>query len=241
MLTISSPFHVRLRNAAGRLRRAMPLLLLGAAGLLAQSARADVITFDGIGDGMFVDVGQVTQAGYSITVRSPEPLPPYSLVGVVVDGSYPNCYQFSCPASSSNYLTSVNGSKVDIARDGTSGAIKLSTFDAVFGGTSSSATLVRVSGMLADHSVVVEDFTSDGSGLAFQHFAVDAAFAGQQFIGLSFSGLSCGSGTCVAASQFGLDNITMAVPEPSTYLMLGIGLLMVVGAVRRQRKTPALA
>jgi hypothetical protein len=100
-------------------------------------------------------------------------------------------------------------------------------------------------GVHADGSSVLQTYTfgaPGADGYAFSDLSTSAAFAADQFTELYVFGLACNSaGSCSGfnsdRAQFALDNLTLvttAVPEPSTWLMLGSGMLLLVASRRRR-------
>jgi hypothetical protein len=178
------------------------------------------------------------------------------LVASVVDGSdvYNTCWNMACPTSdsnSSNYLTALNDGVIDIFHTDPQQTFNVKSFDASFlgnfdGGTFPAVSgVLRVQGFLAGGGYLTQDFALDGpgaDGFEFGHYTTTGAFATAEFTEILLFGFACEtSGGCSVFStnrgQFAIDNIATAaaVPEPSTWLMLGAGLLAIGAATRRRQ------
>lgn len=237
-------------NCISRLRStSLPsLLLAGAVALAAPVAQAGVISFENIGSGAIVGHGSQTQDGMRFTSNNERANPQqFDLVGAVVDANYTNCYGYDCSGASSghggHYYAGLGDSSLTVSG---AGALQLHSFEAALvtpsgGLPGGSVGMLQVTGMLVGGGSYSENFSL---GAAFRSFVPDQAFLGMQFSSLKFSGFYCAAGgACVADgsnyNQFALDNINAgavtAVPEPSAWLMLGLGLVGVVTGARRRR------
>lgn len=177
------------------------------------------------------------------------------LIGSVVDGSdvANTCWNMACPTAASNstqYLTALNDGVLWISH--TAGTtFKVQSFDASFLGNYNTGTFpavsggIRIQGIKANGTYMTQDFALDGQGadgFEFGHYVTNGAFANTEFAELYLFGFACEtSGSCSLFStnrgQFAIDNIatTAPVPEPSTWLMLGAGLLAIGAATRRRQ------
>lgn len=238
-------------NGISRLRTAslLSLLIAAAVALAAPAAQAGVISFENIGSGAIVGHGTQTQDGLRFTSSDESANPQqFALIGAVVDTQHPSCFNYNCDAASSgrsgHYYAGLGDSSLAVSG---AGALQLHSFEAALvtpagGLPGDSVGMLQVTGTLIGGGSYSESFSLASS---FQSFVPDQAFLNQQFSSLSFSGFYCASGSaCVANgsnySQFALDNINAgaplaAVPEPSAWLMLGLGLAAVVTGARRRR------
>jgi len=220
------------------------------------AAQAAVITFDGLADsplapfmpllghneefyqsGMWIDPWS-TKAGASAG----------DLVGALVNGSdlANTCVGVVCPSNNAStfytalndsqlYLGNVNGSKFQMA-----------SFDAGFVAASGDvipplALILRVDGYSGSTKIASQDFNvagPTGGAYSFSTYAFNAAFMAAKIDQVVFYGYNCNAaGSCGRSSdkaQFALDNITTAVPEASTWMMMGLGLAA-FGAFARRR------
>lgn len=169
------------------------------------------------------------------------------LVGALIDGadlsSY--CVGLVCPTNNStHFLAALNDGLPDIGRlDGAT--FKVTKFDASFIAASGdvvlpTALLLRVEGYGPTSLLVSEDIYLPGpvaGAYSFATYTLGAAFANTAINEIAFRGYACTTPTTCTRSldkaQFGIDNIT-AVPEPSAWLMLGVGLIGVGAMVRRR-------
>ena len=232
-----------------RLKAALGAALLAAA-CGAPAAQAVVIDFEGLQgtvlghDEWFVQ-GGVRFSGLSYSADAL----PGDAVGMVVDGSDAGvCVNLACPpAQTGNYYAGINDGVLTMSAASGSGTIQVAGFDASFIGSQLGATypsvagFLRVQGFGANGSTLYEDFLFPGGskGFAFQHFNTSAAFGARNFTDVSFFAFNCeASGNCSAfqtnKGQFALDNVIVSVPEPTTYLMLLLGLAG-IGALARRR------
>jgi hypothetical protein len=182
---------------------------------------------------------------------------PGDLVGLITQGSDSACWNTACPTPDSNptrYLTTLNDGLVDITHN-SGKTFSIKAFDATFVGAYDSATYptipgyVRLQGFLANGNYLTQDYRLDGpgaDGFEFGHYLTNGAFSTAQFAEVYIFGFTCAaSGGCTAfnsnQSQFAIDNIattaTLPVPEPSTWLMFGSGLLGLVAAARRRQRS----
>ena len=228
--------------------RVLRILMLGAA-MAMPAAHADVIDFENIGNGLVGDSEQFQDAGYLFGGASNVPgANPGDLVGAVIDGSDPGSCggALACPVNNpGNYYAALNDGILFMGAASNSD-FSIESFDASFIGTGapygSVAGLLRVQGFMAAGGSLFQDYllaAPDSAGFAFQHFTSTGAFAAGSFTEVAFFGFTCNTtGSCTAFNsnqgQFALDNITAAVPEPSSALMLLLGLAG-IGPISRRR------
>jgi hypothetical protein len=232
--------------------------LVGAAMLA--PAHADVITFEG-NSGLTGHTDGIQEKGYNVGFYSNAPgAMPGDLVGSFVDGSDPGtCVGGRCPINNpSTYFGALNDGYVDIKSTAPGGAFSIKSFDASFIGGFAAlssypavAGLLRIQGWLADGSSATETYELAGpsaAGFNFAHYNTTDAFGNLQFVDVALFGYVCDAqGSCSAFSsdqgQFGIDNIALSdfsqvpggeVPEPSTCLTLGLGMLGLLAARRRK-------
>jgi hypothetical protein len=215
------------------------------------AAHAAVISFEGVGNGILAPNTTIVQGQYAFTGLASSPdASEFSAVGGVVNGADPYfCLDFNCPTNNkTNYYAAYFGGSLEVTGADTINAFRVTAFNASLVGPStgyaSSVTgTLRVQGTLADNSVMYQDFALTGggtSGYSFQHFTTTGAFNSQHFVAVDFFGLTCSGSACAWTStdgtQFALDDIRTAVPEPSTYLTMALGLLAVCARVRSARR-----
>ncbi|MFG6448890.1 NF038120 family PEP-CTERM protein [Roseateles sp. BYS180W] len=176
------------------------------------------------------------------------------LTGVVVDGTDPNrCDNLTCPSASSTYFAALNDGGLNL-RDLNGSPLYLQSLDFAFlapvpmvGQPGGFGQLV-LSGTKADGSTLVvrQDFTAANSQGSWDFTAWNLAgssFATTAFTSVTLSaclfdnGGSCGNPASNLA-QFAVDNISYvtAVPEPTTYALLSLGLGVLSLARRRNAR-----
>ena len=239
-------------------------ILAGLTMAVLPSAHADVtLDFEGLPpiglthkDGI---VGQGYTAGF---YSSADDALAGDAVGAIIDGtdSVASCGFLQCPASSGNYATVINDGYLELTSTTPGATFGVKSFDASFLGSNAydyppTPGFLRVQGFNADNSTVWEDYAfyaPGGQGFEFGSYTSSPLFSNAQFTSLYFFAFVCdANGDCSAfdtgRGQFAIDNITLTssvaapVPEPSTWLMMGAGLLGVVGAARRRKQAPASA
>jgi len=248
-----------IRNSSG-FKQVLGAALVAAAALAAP-AHAEVIGFEGyagaVGGTEVWTEGNYSLGFYANVAGGGEG----SLVGQFINGDDSTCDSGSmaCPVGhAGTYYGALNDSYIDIVSE-TLAAFSVKSFDAAFIGGSpvlgsypSVPALLRLQGILADGSYLLQDFALDGAtagGFNFGHFETTGTFADSAFVEVLAFGLVCNTaGSCSGfnsdRAQFGIDNISLVeagaaadVPEPGTLAMLGLGLMGLAGARRRSRRS----
>ncbi|MEV4778272.1 NF038120 family PEP-CTERM protein [Burkholderia sp. LMU1-1-1.1] len=237
-------------------------ILAGLTMAVLPSAHADVtIDFNGLPPVGLTHNDAIVSQGFNLAAYSPDPdAQAGDAVGAIIDGtdSVASCGFLQCPASNSTYATFINDGYLELTSTTPGATFGLKSFDASFLGSNAydypaTPGFLRVQGFNADNSTVWEDyaFYAPGSeGFEFGSYNSSPLFSNAQFTSLYFFAFVCdASGDCSAFStglgQFAIDNITTTslvaapVPEPSTWLMMGAGLLGVAGAARRRKQAQA--
>lgn len=232
------------------------------AGVQCSPAVAAVISFDGLEDsagapylslskGLFGSGNHFVQSGFYLEPFSNQAgATPDDLVGAIVDGSdlANTCFSVACPTNNAtHFYTALNDGVLYLAPD-SAPAFTLTSFDASFVGAAgeifpNTTLILRIQGTKVGGGTLTGSVnlagTTDGA-FSFESFSTSGAFAAQRFTEAYFYGLACNSaGSCAAFSsdkgQFALDNINVtAVPEPSQWLLMGLGLAA-LGAFARRR------
>jgi hypothetical protein len=253
--TLFSPDVPPSRHRA--LARWTRVAILGAATLMAlPAAHANVtITFDNLPvDLVAHNTYWDTHDGFYVGAFSNSAFAQAGdLVGAVVDGTHADetCWALQCPARSSQYMSILNDGVLDIGRFSPTEGFSVKSFSASFLGPVDStappvAGLVRLQGIKLDGTSMTQTYNLPGAGangFSFTDFTTTGAFATTQFNEVFIFGFACNAaGSCSAFNsdrgQFAIDDIvttaTAPVPEPSTWLMLGAGLLGLAAWNRRR-------
>lgn len=236
-----------LKSPGAALRKLFGAAVLGAAALVAP-AQATVLDFDDyyglIGHGDMLEEDGFLMAGMS---NAPE-ANFGDLVGAVLDGSDPySCISGTCPVNNPTpYYASLNDGLFYLEHGTPGRSFHIRSFDASYIGDNATsypviAGLLRIQGFRADNTWMTETYQLAGpvgGAFRFASYNTSATFGQQDFVAAYFFGFTCNSaGSCTAFNsnrgQFALDNITL-VPEPSTGLMFGLGVVGLCAFARRR-------
>jgi hypothetical protein len=253
---LDAPLHAARRRLTQLVRTALFAAAALAAMPAAHAAGTVVIDFENAPLGLIGNGDYLMTKAFYVGGLSNSPIgQPGDLVGNLIRGSEvaDNCFDMACPSAASNsskYLMALNDGFVDIVHSNPAQSFGIKSFDAsfvgAFAGASYPATsgVLRVQGFLANGNSMYQDFALSGpgaNGFEFGHYSTTGAFANTEFVEVAVFGFACGtSGPCQAfqtnRGQFALDNITttVPVPEPSSWLMMGAGLLALGAAARRR-------
>ena len=242
----------------------LPRLFAAAAALACVGAtHATTITFDGLEPSPFAsgmpflfDGDEFYQSGFWFDPFSnAETAAPGGFVGAIVDGSdvASTCVSVACPTNNaSSFFASVNdGVLVFGLENGES--FTLQGLSASFLGASGVPTLsvpglLRAQGIRFDTGAAVTTTVQLAGPTAgqysFDEYTFDAGFAQTPFEYVYLYGFACDAGgSCSAFStnrgQFAVDDIRVtvaAIPEPSQWLLMGLGLAA-LGGLRRARRS----
>lgn len=240
-----------LKHLAGLLVSAVTLL--GAA-----PAMADTITFDSHGPDVFAGGDTFTEAGYTMQVLDTVAGSGGGFAGAIVNPADPtSCTVAACPVgNSSMFYLGMNDGGLSIHRTDAS-AFSVHGLDYAFAAPVGGLPNVNygqlvLTGKLAGGGTVnsVFDFPLQNAAgsYVFGVVPLSTAFGHANLSELTVSAcLFDGHGGCVNPAgnqaQFAIDNVNVsAVPEPSAYAMLMLGLGGVAFAARRRaRQTGAAA
>jgi len=241
------------------MKKYLPRLAVVAAALTCISgAQALVLTFDEAIDTTYAPfapllshLDEIQTQGFWIDAYSTKgQAGAGDLVGALVEGGdVANvCAGLVCPGgNSSRYLLGLNDGLPDIGRlDGKT--FSVTGFDASFVAAAgdpvlSTSLLLRVEGYSTAALLFQQDFYLPGpvaGAYSFASYALSAENAAVQVNDVAFRVYACTTpSTCSRAlnkAQFALDNLdtVTAVPEPSQWLLMGLGLAAVGALVRRR-------
>lgn len=217
---------------------------------LAPSVHADVIDFEGLGNDLIFSGSSMEQRGLHLS-GSDFFGSSGALVGAIIDGSDSEfCSALSCPAGNAgNYYGSLNDGILGIHGLQGGSTFKVQNFDASFIGSGGSLPVLAgrlvVQGFYGNGLSLSQTFDlagPDNNGLSFKQYSFNSAMSALSFSGMQMFALSCDStGACSGLGnnqgQFALDNLHFsisAVPEPSTYAMLLLGLAGIAAVARRR-------
>jgi hypothetical protein len=175
------------------------------------------------------------------------------LVGALLDGNLrvDICQTVVCPGgNNSTFYAGLNDGVLALGREDGK-LFKLSSLDAGFVGAltpegfgDGAPLVMQIQGQRANNSWLSTSITLPGpvnGEFQFGSYSLAANFQATAFKQIFFYGLPCdASGSCTGfvsdKGQFALDNLNVsAVPEPSQWLLMGLGLAVVANLSRRRR------
>lgn len=241
------------------MKKYLPRLAVAAAALLSiGAAQAVVIDFDHTIDSTYAafapllgHADEIQTQGFWIDAYSTKAdAASGDLVGALVDGSdlSNTCQGLVCPSNNATrFLAALNDGVPAIGRLDRA-AFKVTQLDASFIAASGDAVLptsllLRLVAYSGTSQMYIQDFYLPGpvsGAYSFSTYALGATNAAIAITELYLYGYACTTSTTCSRSldkgQFAIDNIN-AVPEPSEWLMMGLGLAAVGAMVRRRSAT----
>ncbi|MDQ2989616.1 MAG: PEP-CTERM sorting domain-containing protein [Pseudomonadota bacterium] len=248
-MILTSIFHAKTAAPRAALGKFLGAAVFGASALMSQ-AHAETITFEGY-SGLVGGTDTIQTAGFNLGFyANVAGGGPGAFVGMFADGTDPQgCASGACPVNNpGTYYAALNDSYIDLSFNGDR-SFSIKSFDASFiGGNPTLSSYPALSGILeiqaitVDGATVFADFALNGpnaNGFQFGQFST-GAFGNLALQEAFFYGLVCNSvGQCDAfnsdRAQFGIDNLAVSVPEPSTKLTFGLGLLGMLAFARRRK------
>lgn len=209
------------------------------------------------GDSLYVGGDQFLDAGYTMTVRTGplfESVGENGLSGAQIAGNDAyNCNVATCPSGNgSKYYAGLNDGALNLVRSDAQG-FTISGLDFAFvapvGGLSDASYGQLVLNGIAiggtSHSISLDFPSQDGAGIfSFAHWNLGPGFGDTSFSSLTINAcMFDATGACINSAdsptpfiaQFAIDNLNVsAVPEPSSYLMMLLGLAG-LGLLARRR------
>ncbi|UOD32875.1 PEP-CTERM sorting domain-containing protein [Massilia violaceinigra] len=242
-----------------RATRALHTIAAVAALFCALPAMASPITFESSTPNALLSGESISEGGYQMLILpSPDTDGPdlSTAFGAVVNSNDPNtCTVFGCPTGASgHFLAVLNDGGVKFTRDGQQfqlGSLSLAFLppadvaDGDYG-------LLQFSGIRGDGTVVSSTSAFPGQAangsFSFGSALIDQKFRNEVLTSLTINAcLFDGNGGCFNSlenpafhqAQFALDNISFnAVPEPGSFLLMGLGI-GALGLTRRRSKASA--
>lgn len=245
-----------------RATRALHTLAAVAALVCALPAMASPITFESSQPNALVNGESIGEAGYNMLILGSPIADELNLTGpfaAVVNSNDPSsCFSIGCPTGASgNFLAVVNDGGVKFTRSGHQfqlGSLSLAFLPPV-DVPDGNYGLLQFSGIRGDGTVVSSTSAFPGQAangsFTFGSALIDQAFRNEVLTSLTVNAcLFDGNGGCYNSlnnpaygqAQFALDDISFnAVPEPGSFLLVGLGIGAIGLTRRRSKAAPTTA
>ncbi|RSZ56907.1 PEP-CTERM sorting domain-containing protein [Massilia atriviolacea] len=245
-----------------RATRALHKIAAVAALVCALPAMASPITFESIAPNALVNGDTLSEGGYQMLVLASPIVAELGLTGpfaTVVNSNDPDtCFAIGCPTGASGHFLAVtNDGGVKFTRAGHQfqlGSLSLAFLPPV-DVTDGDYGLLQFSGIRGDGTVVSSSAAFPGQAangsFTFGSALIDSAFRNEVLTSLTVNAcLFDGNGGCYNSlanpafgqAQFALDDISFnAVPEPGSFLLVGLGIGAIGLTRRRSKASPSTA
>ena len=221
-------------------------------------AQAAIVTFEDpiVPDGnapfapLYANGNAFLQGGFAFfTYSTKAGSGPADFVGSMINGAdvASSCVTIVCPTNNStSFLGMLNDGYLEMYQEAGL-AFKASKFDASFIAPSGEVVgavsmILRAVGYVGATAVYSQDFSLPGptnGAYSFASYSLSAANADRYITELDLFGFYCIGTSCSRAldkAQFALDNIDVTpIPEPSTWMLMAVGLAAAATVARRRR------